>query len=204
MLKKNKIKLNIIVMLVCGIILIFGSGITYSLFTSSSRLIANQKVAKFIFEAKKTDLIELPITNINPGDETEYTFQVANSLNSKQSDVTINYQITIKTYHFMPLDIEFVNSDTRSACIGVCLDLNRIVRIAEVVDQSSVDIDVRTSQHLEVLVDAELVMPGKILEKEFAWGHSHRITWSFACFHEGTGFRDRYIPWVRDRYPIDW
>lgn len=106
MLKKNKIKLNIIVMLVCGIILIFGSGITYSLFTSSSRLIANQKVAKFIFEAKKTDLIELPITNINPGDETEYTFQVANSLNSKQSDVTINYQITIKTYHFMPLDIE--------------------------------------------------------------------------------------------------
>lgn len=106
MQRKNKIKLNIIVMLICGIIIILGSGITYSLFSSSSRLIANQKVARFIFEAKKTDLIELPITNINPGDKTEYRFQVANTLDSKQSEVTINYQMIIKTYHFMPLDIE--------------------------------------------------------------------------------------------------
>ena len=106
MLKKNKIKLNIIVMLIFGILIIFGSGITFSLFTSSSKLIANQQVAKFVFEAKKTDLIELPITNINPGDKVDYSFQVANTLESKSSEVTINYQMIIKTYHFMPLDIE--------------------------------------------------------------------------------------------------
>lgn len=106
MLKKNKIKLNIIVMLIFGILIIFGSGITFSLFTSSSKLIANQQVAKFVFEAKKTDLIELPITNINPGDNVDYSFQVANTLESKSSEVTINYQMIIKTYHFMPLDIE--------------------------------------------------------------------------------------------------
>lgn len=106
MLKKNKTKLNVIVALICGIVIICGSGITYSLFTSNSKLVVNQRVAKFVFNAKKTDLIELPITNLNPGDATDYTFQVANTKNSKQSEVTINYQIILKTFHFMPLSIE--------------------------------------------------------------------------------------------------
>lgn len=109
--KKSKVKLNIIVLLISGIMLVVGSSITYSLFTSSTKFVANQKVAKFIFNAKKTDTIELPITNLNPGDEIEYKFEVANNINSKRSEVTINYYMTIKTYHFMPLDIELYKVD---------------------------------------------------------------------------------------------
>ena len=82
MQKKSKIKLNIIVLLLSGIMLVVGSSITFSLFTSTTKFIANQKVAKFIFNAEKTDLIELPITNLNPGDEVEYKFQVANNIDS--------------------------------------------------------------------------------------------------------------------------
>lgn len=100
------VKKKIIIIIVCLFVLICGTGITYSLFTSNSRLMANQKIAQFIFEATKTDSIELPITDINPGDEpVNYTFQVANNLEQKKSEVTINYQIMIKTYHFIPLKI---------------------------------------------------------------------------------------------------
>ena len=101
----KKTRLKIIVMLVSSIVLICGSGITYSLFTSSSRLVANQKIAQFVFNATKTDVIELPITNLNPGAKSEYKFQVTNNIDNKRSDVTIKYQMTIKTFHFMPLEI---------------------------------------------------------------------------------------------------
>ena len=101
------IKKKIMIIVICSFILLCGTGITYSLFTSNSNLIANQKIAQFIFQTTKTDNIELPVTGMNPGDEpVSYTFEVANNLEQKKSDVTINYQIIIKTYHFMPLDIE--------------------------------------------------------------------------------------------------
>ena len=77
MKQNKKSKLKIIVMLVTSIVLICGSGITYSLFTSSTKAVANQKIAKFVFNATKTDVIELPISNLNPGEKAEYTFQVA-------------------------------------------------------------------------------------------------------------------------------
>lgn len=101
----KKTRLKIIVMLVSSIVLICGSGITYSLFTSSSKLVANQKIAQFVFNATKTDVIELPIANLNPGAKSEYKFQVTNNIDNKRSDVTIKYQMTIKTFHFMPLEI---------------------------------------------------------------------------------------------------
>ena len=105
MKQNKKTKLKIIVILVSSIVLICGSGITYSLFTSSSRLVANQKIAQFVFNATKTDVIELPIANLNPGAKSEYKFQVTNNIDNKRSDVTIKYQMTIKTFHFMPLEI---------------------------------------------------------------------------------------------------
>ena len=106
-MKLNKTeRLRVLIVLSCSIILLCGTGITYSLFVSDSKLIANQKVAKFVFDAKKTDLIELPINNLNPGDVVDYNFQVSNNLDNKKSEVTINYQMIIKTYHFMPLKLE--------------------------------------------------------------------------------------------------
>ena len=56
------------------------------------------------------DSIELPINDMMPGDSIGYQFQVANNLDSETSEVTINYQIIIKTYHFMPLKIESIFS----------------------------------------------------------------------------------------------
>lgn len=118
------VKKKIIVIIVCLFVLICGTGITYSLFTSNSSLIANQKIAQFIFDATKTDTIELPITDINPGDEpVNYTFQVANTLEEKKSEVTINYQVIIKTYHFIPLQIALYKEGTNEP-IMICDETN--------------------------------------------------------------------------------
>ena len=112
------VKKKIIIIIVCVFILLCGTGITYSLFTSNSNLIANQKIAQFIFNTTRTDSIELPITDFNPGDEPiKYTFEVANNLDQKKSEVTINYQIIIKTYHFMPLDIKLYKAGIDDALI---------------------------------------------------------------------------------------
>ena len=110
----KKTRLKIIVMLISSIVLICGSGITYSLFTSSSKLVANQKIAQFVFNATKTDVIELPIANLNPGAKSEYKFQVTNNIDNKRSDVTIKYQMTIKTFHFMPLEINLYKENAET------------------------------------------------------------------------------------------
>lgn len=87
------------------ITLIFGSGITYSVFTSDLNAIGKKNIAKFIFNAQTLDEIELPISDIHPGVTKEYAFSVSNNSNSNISNVTLNYELTIKTYHFMPLEI---------------------------------------------------------------------------------------------------
>lgn len=99
-----KRKIILIVLLV--LFVAFFSGITYSFFNSGALLKSNnQGIASFIFETDKVDYIELDLNNLLPGDEKDYLFSVTNSKQNKISDVTIEYQIKIKTYHFIPLNI---------------------------------------------------------------------------------------------------
>ena len=109
--EKSKVKIKLAIILVTSVLLVCGVGITYSLFTSKGNLHVDQKIAKFVFNAKKTDTIQLPITDLNPGDEASYNFQVTNNLNNKKSEVTVNYEIILKTYNFMPLDINLYKVD---------------------------------------------------------------------------------------------
>ena len=105
---KNRIV--IIVILLCLIPFCFK--ITYSLFTSSSSLtISNGEIAEFIFEAKRTNHIELEFENLKSGENREYEFQVSNTKDDNITNVTTEYQITIKTFHFMPLLIELYKND---------------------------------------------------------------------------------------------
>lgn len=102
-----KIKYKFIAILFMITMLLFGSGITYSIFNSGSNLqTASQQIAKFVFNTSVTDYIGLDLTDIKPGDSKEYLFSVSNSESKNLSDITVNYQITIKTYHFMPITIE--------------------------------------------------------------------------------------------------
>ena len=77
-------KRKVIIILVISIAVLFISGITYSKFTSTSSLaFKDQFLAKFIFEAKETNKINLPLTDLNPGDEVVYNFSVTNNKGPK-------------------------------------------------------------------------------------------------------------------------
>ena len=105
---KNKL---FIILILASLIMCF-SKITYSLFHSeTSFVIENREIAEFIFETKRTKHFELDFENLNPGDTKEIDFQVTNTKNNEITNVTTEYQITIKTFHFMPLLIELYKDD---------------------------------------------------------------------------------------------
>lgn len=99
-------KIKILKILAIIVLAVFGLGITYSIFSSDTLGSTNQKIAKFIFNAEELDILSLPITDLKPGYTNDFDFSVSNSLDEKTSDVTIEYQITIKTFHLVPLNIE--------------------------------------------------------------------------------------------------
>lgn len=100
-------KYKILIIMFVLILLIFGSGITYSIFHSNSTLNSNdQDIAKFVFNAESLNQLQLPLIDLNPGADEEYTFSVSNNYSENTSDVSVEYQMTIKTPHLVPLIIE--------------------------------------------------------------------------------------------------
>lgn len=100
-----KKKIYIVIILV--VLVTFFSGITYSFFNSSAVMKStNQGIASFVFEANNLDHIDLNLNGLIPGEEKEYLFSVANATEEIVSDVTVEYQLIINTYHFIPLTID--------------------------------------------------------------------------------------------------
>lgn len=101
---------------------LFGSGITYSIFHSSTTMSSNTKeIAKFVFNTKSLDELQLSLIDLKPGDTKEYPFSVTNNYSGSISNVTVNYQIIIKTYHIVPLDIELYSvSGTTESLVMKC------------------------------------------------------------------------------------
>lgn len=115
-----KKKIYLIIILI--VLVTFFSGITYSFFHSNATLDStNQGIASFIFETNNLDQIDLNLNNLKPGDEREYLFSVANTSEEKTSDVTLEYQLSIKTYHFIPITIDLYKiTETEEKLIGKC------------------------------------------------------------------------------------
>lgn len=112
----------ILVGLLCTLV-IFLSGITYSFFNSNTTMTSiNQGIASFIFETKNLDRIDLDLNGFVPGEVREYSFSVTNTnAKDKTSDVTVEYKLNIKTYHFMPLIISlFKINNEEEQLIGTC------------------------------------------------------------------------------------
>lgn len=102
-------KYKILLVLFGLVTIVFGSGITYSIFHSESTLTSSdQKIAQFIFDTEETNSLHLSLTGINPGDTKEYSFKVSNTKELLTSNVTINYQMIIRTFHLIPLHIELL------------------------------------------------------------------------------------------------
>lgn len=107
-----KVKYKFLVGMLVITMLILGSGITYSIFNSGAGLVGSQEIAQFIFNTEQVDHIEVPLIDMNPGSSREYAFAVSNNTSdTKRSNVTVEYEITIKTYHLIPLEIKLKKVD---------------------------------------------------------------------------------------------
>lgn len=109
------------------VVIAFGTGITYSVFTSDSLGNINQKIAKFIFDAEEVNELHLSLTDLYPGVTKEYQFSVSNNSSGKISNVTLNYNMIIKTYHFMPTEIKLyrIDGETETPIISCDETFNR-------------------------------------------------------------------------------
>lgn len=115
-------KKKIFIILTILAFVLFGSGITYSVFTSKiDGVTTDQKLAKFVFNAESLDHLELSLVDLKPSDVEEYSFSVTNSKDSISSDVTLDYQLTLTTLHIMPLTIELYKTvDNNPTLIMTC------------------------------------------------------------------------------------
>lgn len=114
-------KKKIYIIAFLSILIMFFSGITYSLFHSNTSLnSSNQGLANFVFNAENLDSITLNLADLKPGAVLEYEFSIANNELEKVSDVTIEYQLKIKTYHFIPLNIELYKFNEKYNYVGNC------------------------------------------------------------------------------------
>ena len=89
------------------LIILFFVGTTYSLFQSDASFrTEDEGIAKFVFNAESLNSLNLSLVNMMPGNTGEYDFAISNNDIDTTSEVTIEYQFTIKTYHFIPLVIK--------------------------------------------------------------------------------------------------
>ncbi len=107
-------KSKVLIVISILIIICFGGGITYSIFNSNTNIQGNQNIAKFIFNAEKTDAIQLPLIDLNPGDNKEYSFKVTNTISDKLSSVSIDYKIILETFYLIPLEIKLYKVDNEN------------------------------------------------------------------------------------------
>lgn len=113
-------KKRIALILMFGFLNVLLIGVTYSFFVSDANFFANQDIAKFVFNAEETSTISVPITDLNPGDSTSYTFEVTNNVDDIVSQVSISYQCIIKTYHLMPLEIKLYKTGSVEELVLTC------------------------------------------------------------------------------------
>ncbi|MEG0909040.1 MAG: hypothetical protein RSH78_01625 [Bacilli bacterium] len=116
-------KYKIILILGIFILITFCSGLTYSFFHSSLKSTStDQHISKFVFKAETKETINLPLLDLNPGDILEYPFSISNSELDIVSNVTIEYQLTLKTFHLVPLTIELfkVGSNNTETLLMTC------------------------------------------------------------------------------------
>ena len=105
---------KIIIILILLSFITLASSATYSYFTSGAIVSTiDQKIAKFILDSESFDNLEIPLSNMNPGDTKEINFSISNNKEEKTSEVTIGYILTIKTPHYIPLIIELYKDDDK-------------------------------------------------------------------------------------------
>ena len=106
MIKKNKrLKLEIIVLLILLVMLCFLIPFTLARFRTEARGDAPIDIAFYLLNDTYTHQ-NITLDEMKPGDEKSYTFSVSNTDGTNRSEVTLDYEIVIKTTTNLQLEYE--------------------------------------------------------------------------------------------------
>jgi len=118
----NNQKNKILTIIIISLTIVMGFGITYSYFNSSADGTEDQNIAKFVFNTESLDELSLSLVDMHPGDIEEFAFSVSNDNSGTLTEVTLEYQLTIKTYHYAPLKITFYEVDGETETLALTCD----------------------------------------------------------------------------------
>ena len=102
---KKKILIIIIMFMLISV-----TGITYSLYTNMVKKEIPISLASFNVGVERKDSLDITLNDLEPGSVNRYDFSVLNNTNENMSDVSISYNIVLKTGNYMPLDIKLYDS----------------------------------------------------------------------------------------------
>ena len=90
--------------------LISVTGITYSLYTNMIKKEVPISLATFNVGIEKKTTLDIDLSDLEPGSVNRYDFSILNNINESMSDVSISYNIVLKTGNYSPLDIKLYDS----------------------------------------------------------------------------------------------
>ena len=102
---KKKILIIIIMFMLISV-----TGITYSLYTNMVKKEIPISLASFNVGVERKNSLDITLNDLEPGSVNRYDFSVLNNTNENISDVSIYYNIVLKTGNYMPLDIKLYDS----------------------------------------------------------------------------------------------
>ena len=91
--------------------LISVTGITYSLYTNFVKKEVPISLASFSVGVERKESIDIDLSDLEPGSTESYNFSVLNNIDESMSDVSISYNIIVKTGNYIPLDIKLYDSN---------------------------------------------------------------------------------------------
>ncbi len=103
--KNNRLKLEIIILLVLLVMLCFLIPFTLSRFRTEARGDAPIDIAFYLLNDTYTHQ-SITLDEMKPGDEKTYTFSVSNTDGTNRSEVTLDYEIVVRTTTNLQLEYE--------------------------------------------------------------------------------------------------
>jgi len=118
-------KKKIIVILILIYLLMYGIKTSYSMYNDyKSGRVNDLTFAKIIFNNEEMTELSLPIDNVFPGNSLDYKFKVSNKKDGVRSEINTGYNITIETYHLIPIAIKLYQLSPTEEFILECNDTN--------------------------------------------------------------------------------
>lgn len=103
--KNNRLKLEIIILLILLVMLCFLIPFTLSRFKTEARGDAPIDIAFYLLNDTYTNQ-NITLDEMKPGDEKSYTFSVSNTDGTNRSEVTLEYEVVVRTTTNLQLEYE--------------------------------------------------------------------------------------------------